>query len=263
MTAGTLFGNGPAYTDAYQGYLGDCYFISSLGSIAESSPAAIQNMFIANGDNTWTVRFYFNGTADYVTVDNQFPTDSSGNLVYADCGFNDASTAKKLWIPLAEKAYAQWNETGREGRNGQNDYAAIEGGLMDAVDAQVLGHSASDYYYQSNSEQQVLIAALAAHKAVTTGTDSNPGYGLYGDHAYAVVGYNSANATFTLYNPWGCDQPDPLTWNELASNTFMFTVADPSGSVPAGVATSPSALADLLPLHKLSLAAIDQLMRQQ
>ena len=71
----------------YQGELGDCYFISSLGTIAKASPAAIRNMFIDNGDGTWTVRFYANGTADYVTVDNMLPTDSNGYLVYADYGF--------------------------------------------------------------------------------------------------------------------------------------------------------------------------------
>ena len=73
-TAGTLFGAGPAYTDMYQGELGDCYFISSLGAIAKSNPTAIRDMFIDNGDNTWTVRFYdSNGMADYVTVNRMLP----------------------------------------------------------------------------------------------------------------------------------------------------------------------------------------------
>ena len=58
-TAGTLFGSsGPHYTDANQGVLGDCYFISAIGTIAKADAAAIQSMFINNGDNTYTVRFY-------------------------------------------------------------------------------------------------------------------------------------------------------------------------------------------------------------
>ena len=43
--------------------------------------------------------------------------------------------------------------------------------------------------------------------AVTIGTVGNPGNGLVGDHAYAVVGYNATADTFILYNPWGMDQP--------------------------------------------------------
>ena len=46
------------HNNEYQGELGDCYFISSLGTIADSNPAAIENMFINNGDGTYTVRFY-------------------------------------------------------------------------------------------------------------------------------------------------------------------------------------------------------------
>ena len=38
--------------------MGDCYFISALGTLADSNPAAVQNMFINNGDGTYTVRFY-------------------------------------------------------------------------------------------------------------------------------------------------------------------------------------------------------------
>ena len=38
--------------------LGDCYLISALGTLADSNPAAIQNMIINNGDGTYTVRFY-------------------------------------------------------------------------------------------------------------------------------------------------------------------------------------------------------------
>ena len=38
-------------------------------------------------------------------------------------------------MPLIEKAYAEWNETGHEGRDGQNAYASLAGGWMQVVDA--------------------------------------------------------------------------------------------------------------------------------
>src|SRR5262249_49480939 len=93
--AGSLFVNGPAYTDMHQGGLGDCYLIASLGSVAQSAPAAIQNMFIDNGDNTWTVRFYANGTPDYVTVDRMLPTNLYGTLVYANSGDSATNTGNE------------------------------------------------------------------------------------------------------------------------------------------------------------------------
>ena len=65
--------------------------IAALGAIADSSPAAIENMIIPNGvENgiaSWTVRFYYQYSAgayvaDYVTVNALLPA-YNGNLVYA------------------------------------------------------------------------------------------------------------------------------------------------------------------------------------
>ena len=96
-----------------------------------------------------------------------------------------------------------------------------------------------------------MINALAAHEAVTIGTisssasdDSLPG-GLYGDHAYGVIGYTASTGLFTLYNPWGMDQPQQLSWSQLESTTDGFVVADPSGSTPiaGGSLHSPASAA--------------------
>jgi hypothetical protein len=215
--------------------LGDCYFISALGMTADASPAAIENMFLDNGDGTWTVRFYDNGVADYVTVNRMLPTASSGYLVYADYGSMYNNSANTLWIPLAEKAYAEWNATGKEGRDGSNTYSGIQGGDPADVFSQVLGHDAGSYLL---SNQQTMINALTSGMAVTICTDvsSLPGdalsYGLYGSHAYGVMGYNSTSKTFTLYNPWGFDQPGQLTWAELQATCQVFEVANASGTVP-------------------------------
>ena len=252
-TAGSLFPHTPSHADEYQGGLGDCYLISALGTLADSNPAAIQNMIIDNGDGTFTVRFYTStygvsgwnsdggivagftnnaGTADYVTVNRMLPTGTTGILAYADYGAMYNNSANSLWIPLIEKAYAQWNQTGKEGRDGQNAYASIQGGWMATVDAQVLGHNATDYIMTSTSAQ-VAINALAAHEAVTIGTLSWSGtnLGLYANHAYAITGYNASTKTFTLYNPWGSNQPGQLTWSQLQATCSQMAVAATSGSV--------------------------------
>ena len=271
-TAGSLFPQAPSHADEYQGSLGDCYFISALGTLADSNPAAVENMFINNGDGTYTVRFYtgtygtiynpsdgsigagFNnnvGTADYVTVDAMLPAGTSGTLAYADAGASCTNAANSLWIPLAEKAYAQWNQTGRAGRNDQNAYASIQGGWMATVDAQVLGYNATDYI-MTNTKEQVAVSALAAKEAVTIGTLSWSGTedGLYPSHAYAITGYNASADTFTLYNPWGTDQPGQLTWSQLQATCSQMAVANASNSAPISglaLAASPSAAKGMSP----------------
>ncbi len=226
-STGTLFVNGPSYTDVNQGQVGDCYFIASMGAIAKSSPASITNMIVDNGDKTYTVRFYANGKADYVTVDNLLPVNSSGRLVYDGDGALAASTSNELWLPLLEKAYAQWNETGKSGQNGTNSYAGISGGWMADVLSQALGYSVPSIWSLGGSTKQTVINAVAKNQAVTIGTFKSL-YGLYGDHAYTIVGYNSTNDTFTLYNPWGSSQPGPLTWTQLQAACDGLSIADPT-----------------------------------
>ncbi len=261
-STGTLFPSTPSRADAKQGLLGDCYFISALAAIADRNPNAVRNMFIDNGDGTYTVRFYtgqygdFNnsgtitsgfasgaGTADYVTVNRSLPVNGNGSLVYSGYGLSATSTSTILWIALAEKAYAQWNETGGEGRDGTNRYAAIEGGWMANVNCQVLGYNSTNFPFFSTSKQ-TLINALTAQRAVTLGTQSSPANGLVGSHAYVVTGYDSTSDTFRLHNPWGTSHPGALTWAQLQANCSWFVTVDTSGSQsfssPGGVSGSSS-----------------------
>lgn len=232
---GSLFVGGPSHYDMYQGALGDCYFIASLGSVADTSAAAIENMFLDNGDNTWTVRFYVNGTADYVTVDRMLPVSASGRFVFANYGYYASSASNELWIALAEKAYAQWNETGNEGRDGQNLYSSIEYGWMADVYSQVLGKTAYSCVTSYNPNSTGMANAVMTGWAVTIGTISSGylSYGLYGNHAYDVVSYNSSTGQYTLYNPWGSHQPtQSLTWAQLQTVCDWFALVNPTGTTP-------------------------------
>jgi hypothetical protein len=237
LVSGSLFnaaaGGIPSHLDEFQGRLGDCYFITALGSMADSSPSAIQNMFRDNGDGTWTVRFFQSGIANYVTVDAMLPTDSGSTLVYADYGMMNNDPTNTLWIALAEKAYVQFNEIVQGGGYGTNCYSLIEGGIPGTVYNQVLGHAAN---YYDMSSQQALIDAVNNHLAagICTNGTTDPMSGLAAGHAYAVIGYDGATGTFTLYNPWGNNQPGPLTWADLQANCWGFQTTDPSGTVAYG-----------------------------
>ena len=232
---GNLFNGVPSRADAKQGQLGDCYFIAALSAIADKNPDAVRNLFIDNSDGTYTVRFYVNSVADYVTVNRSLATRYS-TLFYSGYGQSITSTSTTLWIALAEKAYAQWNETGNSGRDGTNRMAAIEGGWMSYVNAQVLGYASSNYSFAS-TPKQTLIDAINSGKSVTLGTKTGSGNGLVGGHAYIVTGYNAANDTFTTYNPWGTTHAGALTYAQLQTNCSMFTVTDPSNSVANNLAS--------------------------
>src|SRR5579883_48025 len=136
----SLFGDdgAPSITDIHQGYLGDCYFLASLGATALQNPSAIQNMFLDNGDGTFTVRFFgeHNGNvtgADYVTVDRMLPLNViAGSKVSQFASYDDTNG---MWVALAEKAFAQFAEEGLNQRPADtttgmvaNSYASIEGG---------------------------------------------------------------------------------------------------------------------------------------
>jgi hypothetical protein len=53
-----LYGtSGPTMSDINQGYLGDCYLLSSLAEVANQDQSAIESMITNNGNGTYGVRF--------------------------------------------------------------------------------------------------------------------------------------------------------------------------------------------------------------
>jgi hypothetical protein len=227
--SGTLFVGGATYSDIKQGYLGDCYFMASLGETALKNPSAINNMFVVNGDGTYTVRFYNNGKAEYVTVDSYLPTNGSGQSIYANLGAMYTNTNNELWTALAEKAYVQINEMGwlRSGLqgNGQNSYSAIEGGYIFAALGQITGQGTSPFTSTSLSTSfTTFVTAYNAGKSIGFASRSSPASSsVVGNHAYAVVGYNATNQTVTLFNPWGTSYGlVTMTWSQIQGSFSYF-----------------------------------------
>ncbi len=90
---------------------------------------------------------------------------------------------------------------------------------------------------RSANAQQTFIGALNSGKAVSAGTVGSPApsTGLYGGHAYDVLGYQSSTGLFTLYNPWGSNQPAKLTWSQLVANCDGFAVGDAAAASAGSV----------------------------
>ncbi|MEH2196116.1 MAG: C2 family cysteine protease, partial [Nostoc sp.] len=219
--SGSLFQNGISADDIKQGDLGDCYYMATLSSIAQEKPNYIQNMFIDNGDNTFTVRFFNNAVANYVTVDQYLPTNAYGQLIYASKGSSYNNSSNELWVGLAEKAYAQLGESGwSRPDNTTNAYSSIEGGWMDYVTSQVTGLNATMQQVSSMSKTQ-LIDLVNSNKVLTAGFVNGANYGVVNNHAYTVSSYNATNGTFKLRNPWG-SQDASLTWEQLLNLKTYF-----------------------------------------
>ncbi|MEL6554515.1 MAG: C2 family cysteine protease [Cyanobacteria bacterium J06621_11] len=232
---GTLFANGASVNDLRQGATGDCYFLAGLGGVANDKNSAISDMFTDNGDGTWSVRFFTNGKLDYVTVDRMMATSGAGNHIYANAGQSVANN-NELWVTLAEKAYAQVNESGRIGQDGTNAYGnggdnGIGWGHSSAttkhitgIDSTSEGLTTTNFFGLGGVTQSEMIGLVNSNRVLTIGgfnnnaTNSNAGAtevstAIQG-HAYVVTGYSSSTGRYTLHNPWGSRHLE-LTFNQL------------------------------------------------
>jgi hypothetical protein len=215
--SGSLVQNGIAYQDVAQGALGDCYFCAALAGVAFRRPTAIQDMFIDNGDGTYTVRFYNNGVADYVTVDRYLPSNADGGRLYMGWGgglYN--STANELWAALAEKAYAQINESGWLRFNGSNTYASIAGGFSYESLHHLTAQPTVEDWSLTDSDRTNVINQFNAGHTVFLDWQSADG----GLHALTLVGYDPTSQLFTVYNPWG--QQRALTWQQILNGDTIW-----------------------------------------
>jgi hypothetical protein len=200
--------SGPSYHDVAQGYaLNDCWLLAGLAEVAAQNPGDIQSMFIDNGDQTYTVRFYNGSTPDYVTVDNYLPEPPAGDQPYD-------RPQSYLWAALAEKAYVQENANGWIGSSqpGVDSYQALNDGSATWALAAITGLPANQHDGYSGGDwwstlggpslsATVVANAWSQGEFVILGTYSPASDLVVPGHDYAVVGYSSG--IFTLFNPWG------------------------------------------------------------
>jgi len=242
--SGSLFGSGgPSNLDVDQGDLGDCYLLSALGAIAAHSPQAIKDMFLDNGDGTFTVRFFkqvgSQEVADFVTVDRELPVDQWGRFIFANMGQFVNQATNVLWVALAEKAYAQLAQSGwsraSDGMGSANSYHTIISGFGGEAMQQIMGEATQFVYTLNRATVASLIADLKAGDLVTIASVSSPpdSSHLVGDHDYYVTGYNASTQRFTVVNPWGASLQNigtlQLTAAQLQNDFYEFDAS--AGSV--------------------------------
>ena len=233
-----LLNGGASLLDVTQGSAGTCYLMAGLAGVANSSPSALNAVFVSNGtvdgNRSWGVRFFDNqGKEIWVTANDQLvvASASTSEASYAKAVGRNASgdVAPELWVPLIEKAYAQANETRAFGRqNDGNAMFAIEGGMAEPVPNLVGGRMTwiADQTYGTINGNPLLSAitapegssilaevsrALNAGKIVWIGSDNATkdasGATLFtGGHAFLALDPDPANPSDSqarIYNPWG------------------------------------------------------------
>ena len=244
---GSIYGaGGPSMNDINQGYLGDCYLLASLSEVARQSPSTIASMLVDNGNNTYGVRFYVNGVAKYVTVDNELA--NGGNIF--DRGPN-------LWAQLVEKAYAQFQTTALSTGNSVNygdSWSTIGNGgwpryALEAVTGAAsltdfIGSGASWTIRNYNAAQAVtssgggysssfVLSTLVSDLTLgydlvlsswTNAKDSAGHTTLVASHALSIYGYDTGTGMFQIRNPWGGTNSASQSWDttfEVSLSTLL------------------------------------------
>ena len=235
-----LYGSGgPSMNDINQGYLGDCYFEAAMAEVAFKNPALITNMITDNGNNTYGVRFFVGGQAQYVTVANM--------LANGGTEFNTSSNG--LWASILEQAYVQAQAGGNITGNGTsysnygNSFSTIGNGAWggeytlaeltgatQVIDFNSNGTSWASYTYNtanfaansSLSDIACTISAGLSSASVlsmiktylaegdnvllgssTNATDSNGKTTLVAGHELSIYGYDVSTDCLQVRNPWG------------------------------------------------------------
>jgi hypothetical protein len=203
--------------DLYQGQIGDCFLISSIGELALTHPGAINNMIHSNANGTETVTLYtasngslpgFGTTAFKpvaVTVENVFPSYSVDTGATQDV----VNGQKEIWPQVLEKAVATLD----------GGYGAIADGGNPMIAMEELTGQTATFMSPASLTLAALQGCIAAGDLIAMDTSAgSPLYNLVGDHAYMFekLTMQGSTAMLQLGNPWGFDQPTLIPLSQLA-----------------------------------------------
>ena len=219
-----LFFNGAGTDDVRQGNLGDCYYLSSISAIADTSVGSIDgtvasvnggDMIVDNGDGTFGVRFYDNNGAErWVTVDKFIPGYREDKLEFA------STVDGESWAMLLEKAYVQLNESGRIAQDGINRYGignnfGIAGGSAGYALSHITGQKSSYVFidgdnasFTSETLRELINKDLPLVFSTQAPCPLASSYGVQRSHTYTFESYDIQTQKFHLRNAWGHTHAD-------------------------------------------------------
>jgi Calpain family cysteine protease len=242
---GDFFHEGAEFFDPCQGALGDCYFIAALSAVAWSRPYEIahRERDIGPGPNEVVDRIDFHsGGLKSIEVTERMPVVQSTHAwIYAR-----SSEPGEIWPAVYEKAFAKWktNDLGDE-----PNYGPIAGGWpvqatteltnLPGVTKTCSAMTADDIWnaVRANCVSMRTVNPMTAWTFCVSPSPVNyTGTGIYGYHAYTILGWAFVNNIryIVLRNPWGHNGPviDSLAGSWAAyDQTFWRSVPLNSGGV--------------------------------
>ena len=168
-----------------QGSLGDCSFAAAAISLAGVNPTAIRNMIQDHEDGTFTVTF---------------PGRSPVTLTY-DRNAPGANTRDGIWLRVLEQAAARTLGNPTLSLFPREAIELLTGG---PVNHRTWNFSSRDNW-QGHIEESLSNGKPVAVSVGGGEAAGKKGYynGIVTDHAYIIVGNNTATQKYTLQNPWG------------------------------------------------------------
>jgi hypothetical protein len=182
--------------DTIQGYLGDCWVLAFIASMAEH-PDRIWNMFdqkAYNESGVYSIRMYEMGAPISVVIDEFLPVYTP----WGDNMFAWVNYQKEMWPILVEKAFSKL----------MGNYRTIEGGWP--TDAGMAFMGTPSYWKSSSSYTGDALHALVtaednANSVMWCATSSSMN-GIIGGHAYSLIDAHTLSNGVKLLrirNPWG------------------------------------------------------------
>jgi len=191
--------------DVRQAFNPNCYFYGAVGAVVASDPEKVKDMIKDNKDGTYTVKF---PGKDPETV--KAPSDAE-LLLYPKPGQDG------VWMWVLEKAYGQYcmkhDQTFRTIMRYPDTPIPQEHtdgpGLFDDGLKILTGKGTENVWNFDKEKMAATLKELSSEKpprAMTADASINvktgEGAPVWG-HTYSVIGYNPADKTITLRNPWG------------------------------------------------------------
>ncbi len=204
--------------DIHQGQFGDCFLLSPMGEIARQSviqgnSSFLPSMIHQNANGTETVKLFQragNGFSPvYETVNNEFSPIAVNSGPTQDVVGNQ----KEIWPQVIEKAYAQMNA---------GEASIANGGFPNLAMEALTGQAATVSSAASLTLTQLMSWAdngdmIVFDTGASNGSAMLPG--MVADHCYMFAGCSGtgANTKVLLANPWGFDNPAPMSITQITS----------------------------------------------
>jgi len=189
-----------------QGNTGDCYLLATIGGLAYHDPERLASMFSQNSDGSYAVSF-----PGQETIAVPAPTD--GEIA----AFTDAGP-DGYWLHVIEKAYGVYKD--KQGKHPEVVDSVIHGGSGGGAIMFVTGNACVRYPTSATDIEEIrrqLYEALSNHRVVNTGTPS---------HCLTVLGYDTANDTITIWNPWGSSSYYKPAMQKMVNGVFTMPLPD-------------------------------------